>query len=634
MSSLADLPYVTGFFSYSREDDHGSNGALSALREAIQDELSAQLGRTHEDFRIWQDKSAISLGTLWEKQITQGINQSVFFIPIITPRVLRSHHCGFEFRAFLQREAELGRDDLVFPILYISVPELRDERLWRQDPVLAIVGTRQYLDWQSMRHREARSFEVQEKLEWYCRGITNALHKTWIAPNSADPTRDEGAKIRQPSMLHRRADAPEHENLTRTGETPQPVTEERSRAQIAEQRAQHEWAFPVKSRLGILVAAALAMLIVGSVAGWFALWPSTTKPTQISRTITTKLADAPKLPSVSDSSPPVPPPASQPAPDETAWSLIHDTNDAGAFRRFVAQFPNSARRNEAEARLESLLAAEAAWNSVRDSEDPDQLRHFVKQFSDSARRNEAEARLDSLLAAEAAWNSVKDSEDPDQLRHFVKQFPDSARHDEAEARLDSLLAAQAAWNSVKDSKDPDQLRHFIKQFPESSQRLAAEQRITSLIAMLQSQAVVSPPDPHELTRSLQGELQRVGCFDGAVNGEFDDATKAAWHKFIKLTSISMSDDVSSNTINAVRGIHTRVCPLVCPHGKHAEGELCVADAPTPKTSKPVATKPAAARAPAARGPTPQPTPSTAHGNCFGTMAALSGSAMSRETCGY
>jgi hypothetical protein len=592
MSSLADLPYVTGFFSYSREDDQGSNGALSALREAIQDELSAQLGRTHEDFRIWQDKSAISLGTLWEKQITQGINQSVFFIPIITPRVLRSHHCGFEFRAFLQREAELGRDDLVFPILYISVPELRDERLWRQDPVLTIVGTRQYLDWQSMRHREARSFEVQEKLEWYCRGITNALHKTWIAPNSANSTRDEEVKIRQPSMLHRGADAPEHKNLTRTGETPQPVTEERSRAQIAEQRAQHEWAFPIKSRLGILVAAALAMLIVGTVAGWFALWPSTTKPTQISRTITTKLADAPKLPSVSDSSPPVPPPASQPAPDETAWSLIHDTNDAGAFRRFVAQFP------------------------------------------DSARRNEAEARLDSLLAAEAAWNSVRDSEDPDQLRHFVKQFPDSARRNEAEARLDSLLVAQAAWNSVKDSKDPDQLRHFVKQFPESSQRFVAEQRITSLIAMPQSQAVVSPPDPHELTRSLQGELQRVGCFDGAVNGEFDDATKAAWHRFIKLTSISMSDDVSSNTINAVRGIHTRVCPLVCPHGKHAEAELCVADAPPPKTPKPVATKPAAARARAARGPTPQPTPSTAHGNCFGTMAALSGSAMSRETCGY
>jgi len=147
MSSLADLPDLVGFFSYSREDDEGSDGALSALRNVIQKELSALLGRSNTDFRVWQDKAAISHGTLWENQITQGINQAAFFIPIVTPRAVRSQHCAFEFESFLAREADLGRDDLVFPILYIPVPELEDERLWRQDRVLKIVGTRQYLYW-------------------------------------------------------------------------------------------------------------------------------------------------------------------------------------------------------------------------------------------------------------------------------------------------------------------------------------------------------------------------------------------------------------------------------------------------------------------------------------------------------
>ena len=86
MSPLADLPDLVGFFSYSREDDVGSKGGLSELRDAIQAELSAQLGRSQTDFRIWQDKAAISLGALWEKEIAQGINQSAFFIPIVTPR--------------------------------------------------------------------------------------------------------------------------------------------------------------------------------------------------------------------------------------------------------------------------------------------------------------------------------------------------------------------------------------------------------------------------------------------------------------------------------------------------------------------------------------------------------------------
>jgi hypothetical protein len=46
MPALADFPELVGFFSYSREDDEGSRGALSALRDAIQRELSAQLGRS------------------------------------------------------------------------------------------------------------------------------------------------------------------------------------------------------------------------------------------------------------------------------------------------------------------------------------------------------------------------------------------------------------------------------------------------------------------------------------------------------------------------------------------------------------------------------------------------------------
>jgi hypothetical protein len=49
MSTLAEIPELVGFFSYSREDDEGSGGRLSKLREQIQEELRAQLGRTKKD---------------------------------------------------------------------------------------------------------------------------------------------------------------------------------------------------------------------------------------------------------------------------------------------------------------------------------------------------------------------------------------------------------------------------------------------------------------------------------------------------------------------------------------------------------------------------------------------------------
>ena len=567
MPSLIDIPELVGFFSYSRDDDQGSRGALSALRDAIQTELSAQLGRTRTDFRLWQDKSAISLGTLWEKQISRGIDQSVFFIPIITPRAVRSQHCAYEFQAFLARETELGRDDLVFPILYIPVPALEDEKLWRDEPILRIVATRQYLDWRELRHHDPRSIDVQQKLEWYCRGITNALHKTWIPPISPNPLKRDELEAAG-TNLHLGADAPRHaeqDELARKGDTPQPVAEERSREHAAERRA---WPAPaaVKPGVGVVVAAALALILIGgSVTAWLALGPSANTKSTIAATaptptlpplanvgteaVPTKMSsaistNAPSPPLAPAASAPVPPIVSGPAADEIAWTLIQDTDDAAALRRFVAQFP------------------------------------------DSARRKDAEAHLASLLAAQTAWNLVRDSKDPNQLRQFVRQFPDSVQRNDAEARLDSLLAAQAAWNSVRDSKDPDQLRQFVLQFPDSSERSVAEQRIASLEAIPQKPTVTPSPDPHELTRSLQLELQRVGCFKGTVNGQFDEDTKTAWHRFMKLASITMSDDVSTGTIDAVRGITKRICPLDCPRGQHAEKEICVANAPPEHDAKP------------------------------------------------
>ena len=83
MGSLAQLPELVGFFSYSRDDDKAFRGALWALRDAIQRELSALLGRNDRNFRLWQDQHAIAPGDMWESAIASAIEQSVFFIPII-----------------------------------------------------------------------------------------------------------------------------------------------------------------------------------------------------------------------------------------------------------------------------------------------------------------------------------------------------------------------------------------------------------------------------------------------------------------------------------------------------------------------------------------------------------------------
>jgi len=56
-----------------------------------------------------------------------------------------------------------------------------------------------------------------------------------------------------------------------------------------------------------------------------------------------------------------PPPAAAtpPAPDQIAWSMLRETTDEAALKRFVAQYPKSPLRSDAEARVATLATANA-----------------------------------------------------------------------------------------------------------------------------------------------------------------------------------------------------------------------------------------------------------------------------------
>lgn len=229
--SLADFPELTGFFSYSREDDTGSSGRLTKLRQRIHEELRSQLGRRKANFRVWQDTVAISEGALWESEIRTAIAQSVFFIPIITPTAIKSDYCKAEFELFLAREKELGRNDLIFPILYIRVPELENELQWRRSPALKIVGERQYLNWLQLRHLDMDSKEIGIAIEQFCRSIHDALCLPGPSPEELGRQEQETQRL---SDGHGPTERPTEENSTAAGSTDQPFqdTEDQDRKSI------------------------------------------------------------------------------------------------------------------------------------------------------------------------------------------------------------------------------------------------------------------------------------------------------------------------------------------------------------------------------------------------------------------
>jgi uncharacterized caspase-like protein len=114
-----------------------------------------------------------------------------------------------------------------------------------------------------------------------------------------------------------------------------------------------------------------------------------------------------------------------PPADELTWGLIKDTQDPTLLRSFIAQFPDSKKRPEAEQRAAALAALPKPAEAP-----PEPLKKPVV----------AKPAPPSTPPDELAWSLIKDTSDPALLRRFIEQFPESRRRAEAEQRAASLAA--------------------------------------------------------------------------------------------------------------------------------------------------------------------------------------------------
>lgn len=115
------LPAI-GFWSYTRADDDEHGRPVSQLKTRVAGQLRTQLGR---DVKIFQDVASIRFGAPWRPATQRAVNDSSFFIPVITPSFMHSPECRDEFSMFLERQERLQADHpelaglgAIFPIFY------------------------------------------------------------------------------------------------------------------------------------------------------------------------------------------------------------------------------------------------------------------------------------------------------------------------------------------------------------------------------------------------------------------------------------------------------------------------------------------------------------------------------------
>jgi hypothetical protein len=99
-------------------------------------------------------------------------------------------------------------------------------------------------------------------------------------------------------------------------------------------------------------------------------------------------------------------------------------------------------------------------------------------------------------------------------------------------------------------------------------------------------AVAVPNDRASLARALQRELQRVGCYDGEINGNWSTSTRTAMKAFTDRVNASLPTDAPDYILLSLVQRHEgRACGTNCPTGQMLSDEgRCVPSAVLAKAS--------------------------------------------------
>ena len=162
---------------------------------------------------------------------------------------------------------------------------------------------------------------------------------------------------------------------------------------------------------------------------------------------------------------------------------------------------------------------------------------------------------------------------------------------QAEAERDRLAAigaqTDAQAKAAADAKAAEQAQLVAQKAKEQAQQqaAAAEQQRVSLAATAPGAAPASTASPTgtnvasltpaDLSRSVQTELGRVGCFSGQADGIWNASSQRSLSQFNRYAGTKLDVKVAStDALDAVKSKPSRVCPLVCDHGFKPDGEKC------------------------------------------------------------
>lgn len=152
---------IAGFWSYVHNDNESVGGAIVKLAKRLIGEFELL---SAEPLRLFIDRD-IQWGEAWKERIDKELQETTFFIPIITPRYFQSDECRRELVEFKTAAARFGVSQLLLPIYYVTVPEMEERE--PQDELMAYVKEAQ--------REDMRETRLAEEMDAIYRRLVNRL---------------------------------------------------------------------------------------------------------------------------------------------------------------------------------------------------------------------------------------------------------------------------------------------------------------------------------------------------------------------------------------------------------------------------------------------------------------------------
>jgi uncharacterized caspase-like protein len=226
------------------------------------------------------------------------------------------------------------------------------------------------------------------------------------------------------------------------------------------------------------------------------------------------------------------------------------------------------------------------WESVKEKKSPTVLATYLERYPAGAYAPLARAMIEQherqLKAEQAAREEMRKATEAERIaaEHHAREAALAQEKERAQEAKNSAQAKEIVERQRKEAlARAEELRKALEEtrLAREETRKAEEHRLAAINATEEAKARAkraglaanvgdkrSPlelaGDPPALTRALQRELKRVGCYPGEADGTWAPKTKEALAQFARLVKLELATDApSAAALQAVIDKHAPVC---------------------------------------------------------------------------